>query len=317
MSELMLSGWRYRALVSSIVVAALGYLGFSLWGGFNEVVMALQRVGLMGLLLMLLLSLLNYGLRFMRWQQYLGALAHPVPWRPSGRIYLAGFALTTTPGKAGEALRGVLLKRWGVPYTHSLAAFVSERMSDLVAIVLLALFGLSLYPQMGAVVAVGAIGVLGGMFVLSQRAPVRGLAAWGTNGIGRLRGFAMHLSRMLNEARACHAPKLLATATLLSVMAWMAEALAFHWMLGWLGVEVPLAFSVFVYAVAMLAGALSFLPGGLGGTEAVMVGLLLWKGVLLPEAVAATVLIRLTTLWFAVVLGVIALALSRHEEKAV
>jgi uncharacterized protein (TIRG00374 family) len=121
---------------------------------------------------------------------------------------------------------------------------------------------------------------------------------------------------MLNEARSCHEPRLLVAATTLSGVAWAAEAIAFHWMLGWLGVEVPMAFAVFVYAVAMLAGALSFLPGGLGGTEAVMVGLLLWKGVSLPEAVAATVLIRLTTLWFAVVLGVIALTLSRHEEGA-
>jgi len=144
---LILSNWRYRALVASIVAAALGYFAFSLWGGLGDVIAALQRVGFRGLLLMLVMSLLNYGLRFMRWQQYLGALAHPMPWRPSARIYLAGFALTTTPGKAGEALRGVLLKRWHVPYTHSLAAFLSERLSDLAAIVLLAFFGLSLYPK--------------------------------------------------------------------------------------------------------------------------------------------------------------------------
>lgn len=317
MSELLLSGWRYRALVASIVVAALGYLAFSLWGGFGDVVSALQRVGFTGLLLMLLMSLLNYGLRFIRWQQYLGAMGHSVPWRSSGRIYLAGFALTTTPGKAGEALRGVLLKRWGVPYTQSLAAFVSERLSDLVAIVLLALFGLSLYPQVGGIVALGSVGVLGGLLLLSQSAPLRWLALWGSSGLGRIRSLAMHLSRMLNEARSCHTPRLLATTTMLSGMAWAAEALAFHWMLGWLGVDVPMAFAVFVYAVSMLAGALSFLPGGLGGAEGVMVGLLLLKGVSLPEAVAATVLIRITTLWFAVVLGVISLALSRHEEGAV
>jgi len=207
---------------------------------------------------MLVMSLLNYGLRFMRWQQYLGALAHPMPWRPSARIYLAGFALTTTPGKAGEALRGVLLKRWHVPYTHSLAAFLSERLSDLAAIVLLAFFGLSLYPKIGGVVAVGAAGVLAGLAVLSQRAPARGLAAWGANGISRLRGFATHFSRMLDVARVCHAPKLLATSTLLSVVAWIAEALAFHWMLSWLGVDIQITFSVFIYSVAMLAGALSF-----------------------------------------------------------
>jgi len=244
-------------------------------------------------------------------------MGHSVPWRSSGRIYLAGFALTTTPGKAGEALRGVLLKRWGVPYTQSLAAFVSERLSDLVVIVLLALFGLSLYPQAGGIVALGSVGVLGGLLLLSQSAPLSWLASWGSSGLGRIRSLAMHLSRMLNEARSCHTPRLLATTTMLSGMSWAAEALAFHWMLGWLGVDVPIAFAVFVYAVSMLAGALSFLPGGLGGAEGVMVGLLFWKGVSLPEAVAATVLIRITTLWFAVVLGVISLALSRHEEGAV
>lgn len=312
----LLSGWRYRALVMSIVIAASCYLAFSLWGGLHDVINVLARVGIWGLVVMLCLSFANYVLRFLRWQLYLKAMNHAVPWQPSSRIYLAGFALTITPGKAGEAFRGVLLKKWGVPYTQSLAAFVSERLSDLVAIVFLALFGMSLYPQLTGVLTIGCVSVLVGLWLLTQSAPVRWLAAWGGNGSGRFRTLSMHGSRMLAEARYCHVPRLLASATLLSLVAWGAEALAFFGMLNWLGLDVPLAFAVFVYAAAMLAGALSFLPGGLGGAEAVMVSLLLWRGVALPEAVAATVLIRLTTLWFAVVLGVIALALSRHEEPA-
>lgn len=315
MSELLLSGWRYRALLVSVAIAAIGYITFSLWGGWSEVVDATRRVGLAGVAIMLALSLVNYGLRFVRWQLYLEAMEHRVPWLPSARIYLAGFALTTTPGKAGEALRGVLLKRWGVPYTRSLAAFGSERLSDLAAIVILTLFGASLYPRMGGLAAVGVVAVLGGLWLLSQPAPARWLAAWGGRGGGRVSRLLTHASHMLAEARRCHAPGLLAASTLLSLVAWAAEALAFYWMLGWLGADVPLIFAVFVYAIAMLAGGLSFLPGGLGGTEAVMVSLLLWKAVPLPEAVAATVLIRLATLWFAVALGVAALAISRGEEQ--
>jgi len=56
----------------------------------------------------------------------------------------------------------------------------------------------------------------------------------------------------------------------------------------------------------MPGGALSFMPGGLGGDEAVMVGLLVWQGLDAADAVAATVIIRVTTLWFAVLLGVAA-----------
>jgi uncharacterized protein (TIRG00374 family) len=57
----------------------------------------------------------------------------------------------------------------------------------------------------------------------------------------------------------------------------------------------------------MLAGAISFMPGGLGGAEAVMVALLMWKGMAGADAVAATVLIRLATLWFAVAIGALML----------
>jgi glycosyltransferase 2 family protein len=39
------------------------------------------------------------------------------------------------------------------------------------------------------------------------------------------------------------------------------------------------------------------------------------NGVAQPQAVAATVLIRLATLWFAVALGIIALTLPEREKR--
>ena len=90
--------------------------------------------------------------------------------------------------------------------------------------------------------------------------------------------------------------------------------MGFHWVLQWMGADVPMAFAVFVYALAMLAGAISFMPGGLGGAEAVMVALLMWKGMSGADAVAATVLIRLATLWFAVAIG--ALMLFKFKTTA-
>ncbi|AWA41233.1 hypothetical protein DBV33_22455 [Pseudomonas fluorescens] len=142
-----LSGWRYRVLIGSAVCSALVYLALSLWGGGVAVSAAVSRVGGWEAGKIIGLVLLGYGLRFLRWQVYLNALRHPMPWWPSLKIYLAGFALTTTPGKAGEALRGVLLKRWDVPYVHSFAALFSERLSDLLGIVALALLGLSAHPE--------------------------------------------------------------------------------------------------------------------------------------------------------------------------
>lgn len=308
------SAWQYRALILTIVCAAAGYLGFSLWSGWHEVSQALQSVGLLGTLLVLLMSLTNYGLRFIRWQGYLQTLGYPIAWRPSLKIYLAGFALTTTPGKAGEALRGILLKPLGVPHSHSLAAFFSERLSDLFAIVLLTLFGLTLYPEANILIWIGIGGIALAFLVLSQQK----LLALATQRLKQKHTkYAQVLLQLLNvltQAQQCHKPLQLITASILSCIAWSAEALAFYWVLSWMGADISLPFAVFVYAIAMLAGALSFMPGGLGGAEAVMIALLIWADMPNPDAVAATVLIRLATLWFAVGIGAMCLPLVTQSS---
>lgn len=313
-SAIHMDGWRLKALVLSVAAATVGYLAFSLWGGWEEVVAAFVQIGITGTAAALAMSLVNYGLRFVRWQLYLSRLGHKINVLPSARIYLTGFALTTTPGKAGEAFRGLLLKHHGVPYPASFAAFISERLSDLVAIVVLTLIGLTQYPQARGLVLVAIAGIVIALMCLSSRRLLDGIHHWTLQRNGKLFNAIQHLVTMLNDARRCHSPGLLSIATVISIIAWGAEALAFHWVLQWLGADLGLSFAIFVYALSMLAGALSFMPGGLGGAEAVMVSLLTLKGVPMPAAVAATVFIRLATLWFAVVIGLVALIQSRHGE---
>lgn len=309
-----LDGWRLKALILSIVTAAGGYLAFSLWGGWQDVIDAFVHIGLLGTLIALLLSLVNYGLRFIRWQIYLSKLGHRIAWLPSLRIYLSGFALTTTPGKAGEAFRGVLLKQRNVPFPATFAALISERLSDLVAIVLLTLVGLSEYPQARGMVFVGVLGIAIVLACISSRTVLNYAHQWAHARTGKLCKLLTQLVHLLREARRCHTPRLLLLATLISIVSWGAEAVAFYLVLEWLGADISFSFAIFVYAISMLAGALSFLPGGLGGAEAIMISLLVLKGMAMPAAIAATVFIRLATLWFAVLIGLLALYKSRKGE---
>lgn len=302
----LLTDWRYRAVVWSVLLSALAYLGFALWGGWQSVADAVGAVGMPGMVLVLGLSLANYGLRFLRWQAYLGALGHAVPWWPSLRIYVAGFALTTTPAKAGEALRSVLLIPWGVPVPASLTAMVSERLSDILAVVLIALLGLAAYPDARPLIAGSAAVTLAALVALSSHGLLSGIHS-SVRGSGRVSRLLRHLTRILMQARTCHSPRLLALATGLGLAAWLAEAWAFHLVLAWMGADVEPTLAMAFYAISMLAGALSFMPGGLGGAEAAMIAMLHWAGVGTAESIAATVLIRLATLWFAVGLGALSL----------
>jgi len=88
-------------------------------------------------------------------------------------------------------------------------------------------------------------------------------------------------------------------------------------LLGWLGVDAEWWQAMGIYAVSMLAGGLSFLPGGLGGAEAAMVALLVAGGAVFGTAALATVICRAVTLWFAVILGIGAVLLLGHRSEDV
>lgn len=303
-----------RSAAWVVALAAIGYLALSLWAGWREVLAASLRAGPLVIAGMLLLSLLNYGLRFVRWQYYLNRLGAPVPWASSARIYFSGFALTTTPGKLGELFRGLLLKPHGVPLMSSTAAFFAERAIDLLAIVLMCSMVFQVYPAAAPVIVASGGFVLSAIIAVQFPCWIEGIARWAAQQRFRLARSLSHLCRLVLDFRQCFALPAIGYGLLLGLVAWMAEAIGFHWLLHALGYPVPFPVSVFIYAFAMLAGGISFLPGGIGGSELAMVGLLAWQGVAEPVAVSATLITRLATLWFAVGLGGMALLLGRGQE---
>ena len=311
MTHTILSGWRFRALLLIVLLSAIGYLAFSLWGGWQEVVAAIARVGLAGTAIALALSLVNYGLRFLRWQKYLALLGHRVYWPESLRIYIAGFGFTILPVKVGETIRSVFLKQHGVSYPESLAAYFSEHFSNFISMLLLAAVGLWVYPQTQPLVVVLAVLILAGLVVLQQTRWLQALEAVAKNKLPvRLARLVTHSIEIVLHSGRCFRLPMLLQGIALGVVAWGAEGVAFYYIMHVLGSDISLQTALFIYAFSMLVGALSFLPGGLGGVEATMVALLMLNHVAQPQAVAATMLIRLATLWFAVALGIVALTLT-------
>ena len=107
-------------------------------------------------------------------------------------------------------------------------------------------------------------------------------------------------------------PKVMAAGVAVGVVAWFAEGLALWVILKGIGSDVALARALPIYAAATLVGAVTALPGGSVGTEGSMLALLQQSGVTRVVASAGTVLVRLVTLWFAVLVGLAALLALRR-----
>ncbi len=310
----VLGKWRFRVLLIIVLVSALGYLGFSLWGGWREVVAALLKVGLIGTVAALALSLVNYLLRFVRWQKFLAQMDHHVHWQESLRIYMAGFGLTILPGKVGESIRSVFLKQHGVSYPESLAAFFSDQLSNLISMLLLATIGMWAYPQAKPMVVMLAGLIVFILIFLQQHRWLQRLEGVVQRRLpARLAKLIVSSIEIVLHSQRCFSLPMLLYSIALGMVAWGAEGVAFYYVVHLLGSDMSLQTALFIYAFSMLVGAFSFLPGGLGGTEATMVALLLLNNIDQPQAVAVTVLIRLATLWFAVALGVLALSMPQRK----
>lgn len=266
-------------------------------------------------LAVLLLSLFNYAVRTLRWAAYLRRLGYAPHLRFTALAYLAGFAFTLSPGKLGEVARARWFAAAGVPLPVVAGAFFVERLLDVVAMLALAALILVAFPAYAPQLALLAGLALAAALALLACARLRaGAPRGGTSLLGRLRAGALDA---MQASRALLAPAQLAPALLAGLLAWGAEGIGFY-LLGTLfpPPRMDVAAGIGMYAVAVVLGAASFLPGGLGSTEAVMITLLKLRGHALEEAVVITLLCRLATLWLAVFLGWGALASLRRRPAA-
>lgn len=315
----MSSLWRRLLLVTAIAVAV--FAGISIYADVGKLGERLEHFAPAAMLATLGLASMNYVIRFVRWELYLRAVGAAVPRRLSAHVFVAGFAMSITPGKVGELLKAALLRdAAGTPVETTAPVVVAERVTDLVALVALGLIGVAAYGVAREMVAAAAIVVLLGLIIVSWKPLAYAL-------LDRAAGSKIGLlARLAPKARAFYdrlallvQPAPLLWATALATAAWLCECVGFALIVrGFAGAEVSLGLAMLIYAATTVAGALSFLPGGLLVTEASMTLLLVHSasGVDQPTAVAATILTRLCTLWFAVMLGVIALAIPRARLGA-
>jgi uncharacterized membrane protein YbhN (UPF0104 family) len=299
-----------------LIVLVIGIAALSMVGDVRHLGDRLTGFGWWAFAAGIGLALANYAMRFLRWQMYLARQAVQVPITSSAIVFGAGLSLSITPAKLGELVKSYLLREMhDVPAPLTAPVVVAERVTDLIALLLLAVIGVAAYGVDPTLVALAG-GVIGlGLLLLAWPRPTRALIDLATRP-AKLRRLREPLQEAFNNlVQLCH-PVPLVMATAIAVPAWACECVGFAIICNaFPGAHVDLGLAMVIYAGTTIAGALSFLPGGLGVTEGAMT-LALVSGAAHFErstAVAATLLTRLATLWFAVVLGVAFLALARRR----
>jgi glycosyltransferase 2 family protein len=307
-----------RRILVTVVLAVFVFAALSLLSDVRALGTSLARFRWSALGVALALVLGNYGLRFLRWQYYLKRLDVSVPAGTSALVFAAGFVMSVTPGKMGEVFKSLLLYEYrGISIARTASVVVAERLLDLVALVFLVSVGSTAFEHGRAVAVVGGLAV----FAIVLGCTVRPLGEFVLGRLARLRFAARFVPKLREAYDALHAltrPAPFFIGGLYALFGWTLECVATFFLvngfadaaMGWDG-------ATFGYAAGTLAGALAMLPGGLGVAEVGMAGLFRAADPTLSiaTATAATILVRLSTLWFGVVLGALALFVLRATHR--
>lgn len=307
----MLTKKHQRTLSLSIFFAAGLYLFFIFSADADKIFSAMKKITLIDWVVILSCTFFSYVIRFIRWNNYIRSFEHTIPLKRHFAYYLAGLALTTTPAKAGETVRSLYLQPYHVKISESLASFFTERLLDVTIMVFLASLIFFTFPDLNKNYSYFIISLFLSIVILLPLLSTQLPQLFLHFIIGKLKNnklslMLQHLAVLLKSAKKLLSIKLLSQGMILGLIAWILNGLGFYLILDKVGFPVELSLALSIYAVSILAGAASFIPGGIGATEAVM-GLMLLSINSEPHiAIAVPILTRLATLWFAVCVGLIA-----------
>jgi len=302
-----------RNLALALALGVGVYLVLAVFSDFGKLRDALSGFDYALIPAILGLVLLSYVGRFFRWLYYLRILKVSVPIGVNGAIFASGLSMAISPGKLGEVLKSVFVRQSsGAPIARTAPAVVAERATDgtgMVAWGFLGAFSLGLLPW--TMLAFLAVAVSGIAVLRSKRLSL--LAERVLRRLPLLDRLAPHLRDFHGASNQLLGTGPLVVGTLISFLSWGLECLGVYLCAVGLGVDQPFLLVVFVFAVSSLLGVLSMLPGGIGAVEAgLVVQFATFANLSSGLAGALTFVIRLATLWFATLVGVIGLLVVRR-----
>jgi len=303
-----------KSIILVIIVAITLYLVAAIAIGWDDSIKLIQKITVTGWMSLIACSFSSYLIRYSRWSYFITNFGYSIPHKLHLLYYLSAFALTVTPAKVGEIIRSLYLFNHGINYTKSISAFFIERLLDLSVVTILSSLLLYQNTEYKIFIIILAI-VIVTLLLLLKSNSIQPLFKFCSSKLKSVKiiTFFDSISLLLEHSKLLLKNKPLAIGTILGLFAWTIQGTAFYILLNQLGFELPIYIAISIYSIALLSGALSFVPGGIGSTEIVMAVFLYYFGAPKEIVVLAPITIRITSLWFAVAIGLFATILVTKE----
>ncbi|MBX3085634.1 MAG: flippase-like domain-containing protein [Anaerolineae bacterium] len=311
----------HRLIITGIIFGLLVFIFITLISDVNQITRYAEAFPWWLMLPILGLRMVNWMLRFFKWHFYLNLVGvKGVSYRDSAAIFVTGFPLSASPGKAAEVLKSFILENlYGAPVAATLPVVAAERLSDGVAVLVLtawAILNLSDVGQYWPAVLISG-GLIAALILLLQ---FRRLCITLLDWLSRLPvigKFAHHIEVFYESSyKMVLLPNMLLAAGL-GLLANVLDGVGVYLIL--IGLGQPPGNELFFKALlaislSVIAGSVSGSPGGIGASDLTIGGVLISVvGLDRGQAGFATLLARFVQLWWGVLVGSVVAFLYRKR----
>ena len=305
----MLKNNNYKKALIILITVVIFYGIILLLSDLNKISQILTSVKIELYFLIFPLSFLTLLIQGWRYHLTLAKLDIVLTFKESFLIYLSGLSMTLTPGGAGSIIKShILKKKTGRSFSNTTPIIIYEKWLELVAII--TIIGILLFwSNLLESQIIFGIGVFISIFVFIIFKKNIGLQF--LNSIFLKFKFLKRFNIEIHEFKT-------ATKQLTTWKSFL-ELLGITYLSKIIPmISVYLVFSIFdlnlnifsssqIYFTSLIAGILSFIPGGIVITEGSFLGLTVKNGISFSTATVLVLLVRFMTFWFPTILGFIAI----------
>ncbi len=295
-----------KKIFISIAFGGMLYLAFTIYADYQQVLNSFSKFNFILLPLLLFLSFLNYSARFLKWDFYLSIVGIKLKKIDSFSIFMSGLVMSVTPGKLGELLKAYLVKEVnGDPISKTAPIIFAERITDFLSLLCISIIGAIVYKYGGEISILVAVFFIAIIVVISNKKialPLLGVL----ERISFIKKYIHNIHTAYESSYKLLRIKPLLLMTFISLVSWGFECIGYYLILRNFGIDFGVLWASFSYCFAIIIGAISMLPGGLGVTEGSLTYFLIKKNIAADISVTTTFIVRVVTLWFAVLVGIFA-----------
>jgi len=257
---------------------------------------------------------LGYFFRAFRWVVMLRFMGMRISLSKNLVIYFTGYAFTMTPGKLGEAVRSKYLEdEFNFSPSKTIPTIFAERYYDVIGVLAVAFLSVGAIKTENPLVFLSVVLLVAFYFGVKKRFAKKILSP--LSKIKRLDKLNVKLMEYLETVEMLMKPRIFIASSSITILSWFVEAIGAYYIFEAFGINLGLSESIFIYVITSLIGAASFLPGGVGGTEGSLLGLLLLKGHEYNEVLGPVLMIRIFALWYVIVIGIFFTFLYRMKTR--